>query len=62
MPADMRAQVIWWILRLAAAMCFVGHGAFGIITKEEWLPFFAWAGLSRGAAWPGKWRRSGCSW
>lgn len=50
MPADMRAQVIWWILRLAAAMCFVGHGAFGIITKEEWLPFFAWAGLSRGAA------------
>ena len=37
----MRAQVIWWILRLAVAMCFVGHGAFGIITK-------AWVGAARG--------------
>jgi hypothetical protein len=22
-------------------MCFIGHGAFGIITKAGWLPYFA---------------------
>ena len=37
---------LWWILRLACAMCYVGHGAFGIIGKEEWIPFFALAGIS----------------
>src|SRR5258705_8766777 len=29
-----------WILRVAVAACFIGHGAFGIITKEAWLPYF----------------------
>ncbi len=29
-----------WILRIAAGLCFIGHGAFGVITKSEWLPFF----------------------
>lgn len=48
-PAD-RERSIWWILRIACAMCFIGHGAFGIIAKEEWLPFFALAGFSRDAA------------
>ena len=35
----------WWTLRVAAAMCFVGHGAFGVLRKEEWLPFFAVVGI-----------------
>lgn len=39
-----------WILRFGAAACFIGHGAFGIITKEAWLPYFAFAGISRDAA------------
>ena len=34
---------IFWTLRIAAGFCFIGHGAFGIITKSEWLPFFAFA-------------------
>ncbi len=29
-----------WILRMAAGLCFIGHGAFGVLTKAEWLPFF----------------------
>ena len=33
----------FWTLRIAAGLCFIGHGAFGIITKSEWLPFFAFA-------------------
>ena len=33
------------VLRIAAAMCFIGHGAFGIITKEGWLPYFAVVGI-----------------
>lgn len=30
-----------WTLRVGAFLCFVGHGAFGIITKQAWLPYFA---------------------
>ncbi len=31
---------IHWILRIASGLCFIGHGAFGIITKSGWLPYF----------------------
>jgi hypothetical protein len=39
-----------WTLRLGAAACFIGHGAFGIITKEAWVPYFGFAGISRDLA------------
>jgi hypothetical protein len=26
-------------------MCFVGHGAFGVMTKQAWLPYFGVAGI-----------------
>jgi hypothetical protein len=29
-----------WIFRVAIFMEFVGHGAFGIITKPSWVPYF----------------------
>jgi hypothetical protein len=45
---DVRA--LWWTLRIGAALCFIGHGAFGIITKEAWVPFFGVVGLGRDAA------------
>jgi len=32
-------------------MCFFGHGAFGLITKKAWLPYFAVAGISEPSAW-----------
>jgi len=35
-----------WCLRIAAAACFIGHGAFGIITKAAWLPYFAVVGIA----------------
>jgi phosphohistidine phosphatase SixA len=38
-------RALWWTLRLGAAFCFIGHGAFGIITKEAWLPFFRLVGI-----------------
>ena len=38
-------------MRITAALCFVGHGAWGIITKEAWLPFFASQGISEQVAW-----------
>lgn len=44
------ARAVWWTLRVGAALCFIGHGAFGIITKEAWLPFFAMVGMGRDAA------------
>ena len=30
-----------WVLRISVALCFIGHGTWGIITKAGWLPFFA---------------------
>jgi hypothetical protein len=43
-------EQLWWIFRVGVAMCFIGHGMFGVITKEEWVPFFEAVGLSRDAA------------
>lgn len=36
---------IHYTLRFAAAMCFIGHGAFGIIKKKIWLNYFAVFGI-----------------
>lgn len=41
------AQRIHHVLRIAVAMCFIGHGAFGIITKEVWCNYFAVFGIGR---------------
>jgi hypothetical protein len=36
---------IYYALRFAAAMCFIGHGTFGIITKQVWCNYFAVFGI-----------------
>jgi hypothetical protein len=36
---------IFWLLRLACAAEFIGHGAFGIITKAVWVPYFGVIGI-----------------
>jgi hypothetical protein len=33
------------MLRLACAAEFVGHGAFGIMTKAAWVPYFGLVGI-----------------
>ena len=38
---------IHYTLRIAAAMCFIGHGAFGIITKPIWCNYFALFGIDK---------------
>jgi hypothetical protein len=45
------ALVVHWILRVGVAACFIGHGAFGIITKAAWLPYFALLGIPESWAW-----------
>ena len=35
----------YWVLRLGAALCFIGHGAFGFLTKAAWIPYFGVAGI-----------------
>src|SRR5258708_32982913 len=39
------------VLRIGVAGCFIGHGAFGIITKAAWVPYFGVAGIGEPAAW-----------
>ncbi len=46
------SKVLPWVLRIGVAGCFIGHGAFGIITKSAWLPYFAVAGIGEETAWP----------
>ena len=41
------SQKIHYTLRIASAMCFIGHGAFGIITKPIWCNYFALFGISK---------------
>ena len=41
---------IYYALRIASAMCFIGHGAFGIITKEIWTHYFGVFGFSHDTA------------
>lgn len=38
-------QKIHYTLRVASAMCFIGHGTFGIITKEIWSNYFGVFGI-----------------
>jgi hypothetical protein len=38
-------QKIYYTLRIASAMCFIGHGAFGIITKPIWCNYFGVFGI-----------------
>ena len=35
------------LLRLGVSLCFIGHGMFGFIYKESWVPFFSYFGISR---------------
>ncbi|MGW0394161.1 hypothetical protein ACWDYJ_25405 [Streptomyces sp. NPDC003042] len=42
---------IHWILRIAIAAEFIGHGAFGIMGKEAWLGYYAVMGIPPSAAW-----------
>jgi hypothetical protein len=45
-----QSQKIHYTLRVAAAMCFIGHGAFGIITKAVWCNYFALFGIGKATA------------
>ena len=45
-----QTQKIHYILRIASAMCFIGHGAFGIITKPIWCNYFALFGIGKATA------------
>jgi hypothetical protein len=38
------------VLRIAAAMCFIGHGAFGFIGKAGWVVYFGVVGIDAGWA------------
>ncbi|HXB29993.1 MAG TPA: hypothetical protein VNW49_09250 [Puia sp.] len=40
-------QKIHYTLRISSAMCFIGHGAFGIITKPIWCNYFALFGINK---------------
>jgi hypothetical protein len=47
MNALTNTQKIHYTLRITSAMCFIGHGAFGIITKSIWCNYFALFGIDK---------------
>ncbi len=40
-----------WLFRIAVCMEYVGHGAFGILTKKAWVPYFGVVGIPEAWAW-----------
>jgi hypothetical protein len=40
-----------WLFRLALCAEFVGHGAFGVMTKQGWVPYFTLFGFPEAWAW-----------
>jgi hypothetical protein len=36
-----------WILRVGVIGCFIGHGAYGLLTKEPWVPYFGVVSIDR---------------
>jgi hypothetical protein len=36
-----------WLLHLGVVGCFLGHGAYGFLTKEAWVPYFGVVGIDR---------------
>jgi phosphohistidine phosphatase SixA len=49
--SPLEGRQLFVLLRVAVALCFIGHGAFGIIGKAEWLPYFAIVGIGDTLAW-----------
>ena len=45
------AGALHWLLRAACAAEFVGHGAFGVMTKAAWLPYLGVVGIAPELAW-----------
>ncbi|HTF21420.1 MAG TPA: hypothetical protein VK658_25255 [Chryseolinea sp.] len=41
----MNASTYHLVFRIASAMCFIGHGMFGFITKKIWCNYFAVFGI-----------------
>ena len=44
-PPLRHVTALYWALRLACAFEFLGHGAFGVITKAAWVPYFGVVGI-----------------
>lgn len=36
-----------WILRVGVIGCFIGHGVYGLLTKEAWMPYFGVVSIDR---------------
>lgn len=45
------AKTIQWMIRISMAGTYIGHGAFGIIGKEAWLPYFNLFGFTDSQGW-----------
>ena len=47
MPNLETNKKIYYTLQIAIAMCFIGHGVFGIVTKPIWCNYFALFGIGQ---------------
>jgi hypothetical protein len=45
------AKKLQWLMRISMAGTYIGHGAFGIIGKEAWLPYFNLFGFTDSQGW-----------
>ena len=45
-----RQKIAEWILRIGIFGTFLGHGIFGLMLKQSWIPYFNSIGISNSAA------------
>jgi hypothetical protein len=46
-----REWTLHWLFRVALCAEFVGHGVFGVMTKQAWVPYFTLFGFPEAWAW-----------
>ena len=42
-----RERQLHWLLRLGGVGCFLGHGTYGLMTKEAWMPYCGVVAIDR---------------
>jgi hypothetical protein len=50
-----------WLLRVGVIGCFIGHGAYGVLTKEAWVPYFGVIGIDCAWAYRLMWYSGSCA-
>ena len=41
---------LYLVFKISTALCFIGHGVWGLLGKKAWIPYFTAVGISESSA------------